>query len=497
MPESISLTGGRCRQVAFVIAAGAAAVLFAFLALPTIDFDEGYFFQAGVQALQTGKPGFPWADAVYGAPHLYIPLNSLDPLLNWQLAYLPQQWWLPAGRSISAVAVSLAVVMLLVFQGAARPGWLRLAVCFFVATCLPLLLIGRVIRPDGISFLGVCAALMLAFRPGRAAPFITGLVIALVVLAHVVHGVLATAIVFGMIAWSPAASAGLRARRLLLYGCGVALPVMLFYGVYGLIESPATIWRDASGLLAAAPRSVSSLSPVENIVAWAGYISGQANVWPLLLFAGLAVSVPSGALAPERAVIRFLKAVILCLLLFWIFLYPKKSYSIVVLLLPVAGIVLLSSRAAVWPVVARWGLVLCVAANTALALRYHWRLLHEPAAYAQLAPIVAELDRQNVNRPQAAIMGKLWLVFALRPDVTLWDITVFPSKLDRPSGSRHGIDAAIRRSDAVVLERQEGGWIDNQQTEIAKHLAQAGWRQVSVRTVRYFQPLEARIFLPP
>jgi hypothetical protein len=81
--------GGR-NGIPAVVLGASASLLLAFIAWPTIDHDEGYFFQAALHATKTGLPGFPWTDAYYGAHHLYIPLNSLDVIVNWPLAYLPR-----------------------------------------------------------------------------------------------------------------------------------------------------------------------------------------------------------------------------------------------------------------------------------------------------------------------------------------------------------------------------------------------------------------------
>ena len=485
---------GHPRLTAVVVAA-AALLLFAFLTYPTIDADEGYFFHGGVNALSSGRPGFPWADALYGRPHLYIPLNSLDTLANWPLAYLPQPLWLVCGRLLSALVVCLGVLLL--YLQRREKATTHAGIWIFLATCLPLILMARVIRPDGFAFLGICCALALAPVQRRVAAFAAGLVIALVVLTHVIHGGLAAVTIFGLIIFSPATSAGTKTQRALIYCFGAAVPVAIFYLVYALFEEPSAILQDMNILLASAPRYVTSLSPLENVVAWVRHMQGQANLWPLLLFTSIAILTPSGKGGDEAAATRYLKAALLGILFFWIFIYPKKAFTIVVLLLPIAVVVLCASRTRPWPRLATWGLVVCLAANTVLVARYHWRLLQLPDGYEQVAAIAAELERQYLSRPGVAVLGKLWLVFSLPPNVVLWDITAFPMVLGEGSGRDAGIAAAVARSDAVVLEWQAGEWGDDLQAEMAKYLAKAGWRQVSVPIARYFQPQEAQIFLPP
>jgi len=484
----------RCRGIDLLILAAGALLLFYFIAAPTIDFDEGYFFQPGLHALKSGKPGFPWTDALYGAPHLYIPLNSLDPLVNWPLAYLPPPWWLLSGRLLSALAVCLGVIVLYAGRRESGRDYLQTGVLLFLATCLPLILIGRQIRPDGLAFFGFCAALLLASKPQRRWTFAAGLLIGLVALAHAIHGLLAGAVILGMVLLSPPSSIAGAVKRALVYVVGASIPIVVFYGVYCAIEGPASVWRDANLLMALTPHYVSSLAPGDNFMAWANYVRSQANTWPLLGFALLALLTPIEAAAPGLAT-RFLKAAIVGLLIFWIFFYPKKAYTIVVLLLPMAIVLYYSARNA-WPRLFGLAFVLCLAANTALLVRYHWRLLEQPGGMAEVAPILGELKQQGAIRPGAAVMGKLWLVFALPRDVTLWDVGVFPLMLGKNSSASAGFDEAIRRSDAVVLERDGDGWMDAGQAELARHLAAAGWREVPVQTRRYFQPAEISIFLP-
>ena len=489
---AIRLRGEIFQQFAL---AAAALLLFAFLTWPTIDFDEGYFFQSGVLATITGRPGFPWTNAYYGAPHLYVPLNSLDSLLSWPLAYLPQNCWLLAGRLVSALAVCAGVLVLRRRQPklGLNPG--QAGALLFLVTCLPLILLARTLRPDGLAFLGTCVGLALALTPSRVANFCAGLVVALTALAHAVHGALAGAMVLGMLVFIPALSMREFVNRVLLYCCGAAIPIALFYGMYCAVEKPAAVWHDINLMLSFTPRYVASLDPAENLAAWTTYIRGQANTWPLLLFAIVALFVPAGAGSPKHAIL-FLKAAIIAVLVFWIFFYPKKAYTIAVPLLPAAYFVSIAARPERWPRPLCWALIACLVANAALVGRYHWRLLHKPTGMEELAPVARELERQGVLRAHAAVMGKLWLLFALPRDVTLWDVTAFPVILGKASGLAPGIDQAIRLSDAVILEWQDGHWADDTQAEIAAHLVHAGWRQVPVATSRYFQPAELKLFLP-
>jgi hypothetical protein len=473
---------------------GAAVLLLAALTWPTIDFDEGYFFQAGVHATQTGKLGFPWADAYYGSRHVYVPLNSLVSILNWPLAYLPQSWWLFAGRLLSASAICAGVALLYVRQRRSPASLYQTGILLFAATCLPLILYGRTIRPDGLAFFGVCCALFLAFLNSGLTAFGAGLAIAFTALAHAVHGALAGCVVFGLLAFLPVPSGRAVIKRLLAFCIGVATPVVLFYGVYCLVEQPISVWHDVNLLVRLAPRTVSSFAPIENIAAWLMNERGQANMWPLLMFAILAVLVPTDASSQNATTVRFLKVSIIAVLLFWVFLYPKKSYSAAVLLLPMSCFILFSCRVARWPRLLTAALAICIIANSALVGRYHWRLFHQPTGMQQIAPIAGALNRVGVMRPHAAIMGKLWLLFALPRDVTLWDVTVFPRMLGLASGLQGGIAEAIRRSDAVVLEREGNGWADGLQAASAGQMTDAGWRHVTVRTSRYFQPIDIEIF---
>jgi hypothetical protein len=477
--------------------AASAALLLAFIAWRTIDFDEGYFFQGGVQATQTGLIGFPWADALNGAPHLYIPLNALDSLLNWPLAYLPQRWWLIAGRLISALAVCAGVLLLYREQRRHAPSRHQLAVLLFLTTCLPLILCGRTIRPEGIAFLGVCAALVLAAKQDNAAAFGAGLAVSLTVLAHAVHGVLAGCVILGFLLFLPAPTLRAALKRAGVYCAGVLIPIVLFYAVYCALETPASVWREANLLVSLTPRYVTSFAPGENIAVWLQVLRGQANMWPLILFALVAVMVPSDWSSPQIAAVRFLKIAIVAILLFWIFLYPKKAYGAVVPLLPVACLILFSCTAARWPRLLSGALIVCLAANAALVARYHWRLLGQPTGTQQILPVAQALEREGVLLPHAAIMGKLWLLFVLPRDVTLWDVTVFPVILGKASGQSAAIEQAIRRSDAVALEWERGHWLDALQAQLAARLAQDGWRDTSVSVARYFQPGEIRIFVPP
>jgi hypothetical protein len=480
-----------------LVLAASAALLLAFIAWPTIDFDEGYFFQGGVQATQTGLVGFPWADAPNGAPHLYIPLNALDSLLNWPLTYLPQRWWLVAGRLISALAVCAGVLLLYREQRRHAPSRRQFAVLLLLTTCLPLILCGRTIRPDGIAFLGVCAALVLAAKQDNAAAFGAGLAVSLTALAHAVHGVVAGCVVLGFLLFLPAPTLRAVRKRASVYCAGALIPIVLFYAAYCAIETPASIWREVNLLVSLTPRYVTSFAPGENIAAWLQVLRGQANMWPLIPFALVAVLVRSDSSSPQIAAVRFLKIAVVVILLFWIFLYPKKAYSAVVPLLPVACLILFSCTVERWPRLLSAALLVCLAANAALVARYHWRLLGQPTGTQQIIPVARALEREGVLRPHAAIMGKLWLLFVLPRDVTLWDVTVFPVVLGNASGQSAAIDKAIRRSDAVVLEWQDGHWLDALQAQLAARLAQDGWRETSVPISRYFQPSEIRIFVPP
>lgn len=476
-----------------VLLAGA-VLLLAFLTWPTVDFDEGYFFHAGVHATQSGRPGLPWMDLAHGGPHVYLPLNGLVPLIDWPLAYLPQRWWLFAGRLVSAVAVCAGILLLYAQHRAHARSVVQAGVVVFMATCLPLLLIGRMIRPDAVAFLCLCLALYLAFA--RRSGLATGLAVAFAFLAHGVHGFLAGLIMFGAVAALPASSARDRVARLGAYGAGAALPVVLFYGVYCLFETPQAILDDARYLIGSTPHWVGSYAPGENIAAWFSFVRAQASLWPLFLFAALAVAVPTDAAHQNRAAIRVLKAAIVGVMLFWIFIYAKKSYSVVVVLLPLACTVLFAARPR-WPRLLACTLIVCLCASLALTARYHWRLAHRPPGLAQLAPVAEALARDGLTRPGARVLGKLWLLFVLPPDVTLWDAAAMPLYLGRTGGWQAGIKEAVAQSDGVIVDTEGVAPLDGYQAEIYAQAADLGWRATRVRTQRYFVPAEVVILAPP
>lgn len=491
-----ALVGRTDFQVALLCAA--AALFLGFLAYPPINIDEGYFFQAGLHAAQTGKPGFPWADRVYGVWHVFIPFNALVSLLCWPLAYLPQLWWLIAGRLLSALAVCIGVVLLYRLQRWRPLGLQQAGVLLFLATCLSLFECGRLIRPDGVAFLFFCIALFLLFVRDEPPTLAVGITVALTILSHGVDGFLEAWIIAAVVAVLPAASLRARVGRLIAYVIGGTAPIVLFYSAYSLAEPPLTIWHDAEFLFAWAPRWVSSYAPLPNILAWFAFVRSQSSIWPMLAFAALAVLAPTDSSAPKIAAIRVLKVAIVAVMLFWIFLYAKKAYYIVAVLLPMAFVVLSAVSAPRWPRPVAWMLALCVLANSALVARYHWRLLFQPTAIQQIEPLTAALRREGLLRPHAVILAKRWLVFVLPRDVTLLDIDLLPLALAQRAGDqRVGIEQAVADSDGVVVDTERGEPLDAHQASIFAAAIDKGWRTIRVRTVRYFVPAEMDVLLPP
>jgi hypothetical protein len=475
------------------ILAAAVLLIFGFLLSPTVDFDEGYFFQSAVHATRTGFLGFPWTDAYFGGHHLYIPLNSLVPVLNWPLAYLPNPYWLLAGRSLSALAVCGGLLILLRERNVEGSTFVQHGSVLFGAFCLPLLFIARTIRPEALAFLGFCIALYFARRTRRRDWLLSGVAAGLVVLAHTVHGGLVCLIILAFLAFAPASSWKQCVQRVVVGGLGITLPLVAFYGTYLAVEGLSILWEEMKLLIILTPH-ISTLSPMVQWSNWTSNILGQINLVPLLAFAVLAVVVPISSDNSRYREIVLFKIFIVGFFLFWIFLYPKKSLSPVVLLLPLSWLIFAATSGERWRSLFAWGLAICIGTNVILLGRYHWRLLQDRSGLQQIAPIARVLEEHGLLRPNTTLLTKIWLVFALPPDITLWDITVFPRMMRERLGQYEGLKEALRRSDAVVMERADGRWIDQQQAELADHLKATTWQTFIVQTNRYFAPVEIVVF---
>jgi hypothetical protein len=466
-----------------------------FLTQPTIDFDEGWFFQSAVHATKTGVPGFPWSDVYFEKSVPYIPLNSLVPLVNWPIAFLPETMWLIVGRLVSATAVLCGLIVLLFggqYKMARRNQY---AAAALVLLCHPLLLHGRMIRPEALAFFTFCAALTFAQQPRLRAAFLGGIAAGLCVLVHLIHGALAVLVIAACPAVMPAIMIKQRLAQVFLVLVGAFLPIALFYSWYVSIAGVATVWQQIAMLVAMAPRSVTSYSLNEHLVAWLSYISAQLNLVPLLGMAAVALIVPVNSNDPRARFTRLFQAAIIGFMIFWIFVYPKKAFSPVVLLLPLVWFIFGGALGETRRKVLLVGLSACLLANVILLARYHWRIIHDENGQQQLVPIQTQLEEQGLLRPKTRIMAKLWLVFALPADVTLWDITVFPRILWMRLGNDKGTIAALDRTDAVVLERVNAEWVDRQQAAIAEYCRAQGWEESHVLTTRYFTSLEAVIFI--
>jgi hypothetical protein len=479
----------------FLLCVAAAGVL-VFLSRPTIDFDEGFFFQTAIHAVQTGTPGFPWTDAFFGKSVPFIPLNSLLPLINWPLAYLPQAWWLFAGRLVSLVSVIGALIILFFSLAEVRRTSTDYAIAFFAATCLPLWLHARLIRPEALLLLTFCAALALVHRPSNLRIFVAGVLCGAAILLHTIQGP-----IIALIVVAAAVTGHFDSRviiKLLLLGCGVVLYLLSFYGWYIRLVGMADLQRQIVLFAGNTPLSASSHQPWAQFSAWLSYIRGQLNVIPLLGVALIAMVAPFISSNSETYRVRLFQLGIIGLMIFWIFLYPKKAFSPVVVLLPLAWYILTAVRfTRTTQKVVLTALMVCIAANAILSLRYHFRLLRAEPSRTGPEAVCNILSEAGIFQKRGRVIAKLWLVFSVPQTVEVWDVTVAPKFVPAVLSGDRRETMPQQPADAVVLESENGSFIDQNQAEIAQYCRNSHWRETTVHTTRYFTPLDLNIFIRP
>lgn len=479
----------------FAILSIAAILILVYLMRPSVDFDEGFFFQTAVRATTTGVPSFPWTDVYFKHKVPYIPLNSLLPAVNWVLAHLSSQRWLFAARLLSVAAV-VAALAFLAFS--VRPPekektgpYLLMA---FVISCLPLWLVARQVRPEAVLFLFFVGAFLLAQKDGLWPAFACGILAGLCLLTHAIHGVLISILLVSWVVIDAGVETRSRHLRMTALISGAFLPVVTFYGVYSAKVGTGEAWRQIMLFVSLTPRNVISADPYHQILAWLSHIRGQLNLVPLLGVAALSIIAPVGASRIEVRRTRFLQIAVVVFLIFWIFIYPRKSFSPVIILLPIIFNILIKARGGKrWRRFGLTGLGICLVANLMLSLRYHWRLARSKSGLEELAPIVAELDREHVLDRKAGVMAKLWLVFAVPSDTTIWDITVWPTVAPK----EQDLETIFSPLDAVVTECDGDQCADKEQGAIAAYCRRHTWREVKVSTTHYFQPLDLVVFTPP
>jgi hypothetical protein len=214
-----------------------------------------------------------------------------------------------------------------------------------------------------------------------------------------------------------------------------------------------------------------------------------------VLAAFLSILIPTQAFSSQGKHIRFAKVGVSIFLLFWIFIYPKKSLSPIICLPPLLWIIFRNPITILsYKRLTNVTLALLLAANCALSLRYHIKLSLAPGGRAELDNL-SELFRASPNLPkESKVLGKLWLVFATGKETRIIDITIFPRLLRSRFSESARVNYLASHLDAAVLERQDGVFVDSEQDELATIFRSLGWREVATTTTRYFKPVDLVCF---